>query len=169
MAARKQKREKEKKNKYIGGFKRLVLLHLRNSYSWINEGDGWKEFKLKSDSEMVEFIIMKHCHSCCWQWLRWHYGKGWKMQISDKHNFILTEIKYKAFQKYNKSFFILNAKEKYYRNMINSFFSFYISTICFSIVENFISTLSVSDIELSALHMSLHLILTISTWKYVLV
>lgn len=86
------------------------------------------------------------------------------MQISDKRHFILTEIKYKAFQKYNKSFFfILNAKEKDYRNMINSFFSFYISTICSSIVENFISTLSVSDIELSALHMSLHLIITIST------
>lgn len=72
---------------------------------------------------MVEFIIMKHCHSGCWQCLRWYYGKGWKMKINDKHHFILTEIKYKALQKYNKSFFsILNAKEKYYRNMINPFF-----------------------------------------------
>lgn len=75
LAARKQKQEKEK-NKYIVWFKRLVSLRLGNSYSWINEGDGWKKFKLKSDSEMVEFIIMKHCHSGCWQWLRWYYGKG---------------------------------------------------------------------------------------------
>lgn len=82
----------------------MVFLSLRKGYSYINERDGWKEFKLKSDSEMVEFIIIKHCHSGCWLCLRWYYGKRWKIKINDKHNFIFIEIEYKVLQKYTKSF-----------------------------------------------------------------
>lgn len=62
---------KKEKTEHKEGVKEAgYSMSLKSSYSRINEGNDWREFKSKSGSRVAEFIIAKWCNPGCWRCLR---------------------------------------------------------------------------------------------------